>query len=164
MLPVDCPDGLSGVNLGILSGTTNLSEYQRFCEPECFNVVVNYYEECLGEVVATTATFYRNVCSTGANGIKCYSQEVVKALQSLVAPCGNVFSNDFSCTEACKNTVELVLGTVGCCVYVADGGGTNGTAIIEQTCQVAVPQTCSAHMLKAVATFVAVSLAVFMLI
>ena len=120
-----------------------------FCDPECGNPLLEFFEKCFGDSGELLTVFTIQLCAQNSQGRRCYSEDVTSVIfagsESLA--CRNLDINN-TCDSACRRVVEDTVAAAGCCINILDSRGQFPvTDFLASTCNVDIPGPCSSSTL-----------------
>lgn len=148
-LPGECVAGLNVIGQnGGLDIYTSIGAL--FCRPQCGNLILQYYQDCLPDDIGQKASnFLIQLCAQNSQGARCYSSSVVSALNTTLNDCsGTIFVRNTTCSSSCQTAVQSTITTAGCCINLVDFGGfLNSTTNLRDNCDASIPGICSGSTL-----------------
>lgn len=139
-----CPNTIVGFAIDqVFRGQVSQEFVRSFCQPRCSNPVIEYYNTCVpADVGPGIAQSFIQLCSTNANGEKCFASAVIQAINAATIPCSDALNGSF-CSTACRDAAEHALGIAECCVHLVDAAGTNFVSNISAVCAISAPDICN---------------------
>ena len=140
-LPAEC----SALNNSVPSFTNPdkfAGFFETFCKPECGNPLTSYIQQCLGHYGPNYVNYANLLCSQNSIGDYCYSSNVFTDVNVTQFNCLVINSPD------CCQSVQSTVANTGCCINILDMGGlNNSTDLIESTCSINLPESCTGSTL-----------------
>ena len=138
-----CPNDIIGFAINqVFTGEISQEFVQSFCQPQCSDPVVEYYTTCVPDIGPGIAQLFTLLCSTNANGEKCYASTVIQAINAATIPCSEALEGS-SCSSACREAAGRTVQVAECCVHLVDVPGTNFVGNISAACGIPAPDTCN---------------------
>ena len=146
-LTQDCEAGFNAW-LGTFSQNANSTRSTAFCQPECGNQVIAFYNRCNASQELVNSV--RGFCARNAANRPCYelSSTVFSDLSGQVASNCNSQSSK-ACSTGCQNALNTFKNNSGCCINVVNittltsiGVFTNLQNNLWSSCRIDTPGFC----------------------